>query len=194
MNERAGPEDESVGLPIGTDGAVVTVGTFDGMHRGHQDVLARLVARAAEIGLPSVVVTFDPHPLEIVNPAAAPLLLTLHEELKPRAPIVFHSAMTSSLPPQLDPALSDAEAGGAPPMVPPETPPLDTFRTLARELSAAVGVTLFGFDVVVERGSGALGVVDLNFFPSFRGCENIQRDMLAFLLARMGGAAVKQAV
>jgi len=71
---------EMVGLPLGTEGAIVTVGTFDGMHRGHQDVLARLVARAAETGRPSVVVTFDPHPLEVVNPAAAPALLTLHEE------------------------------------------------------------------------------------------------------------------
>lgn len=71
---------DPVGLPLGRNGAVVTVGTFDGMHRGHQDVLARLVARAADVGLPSVVVTFEPHPLEIVNPAAAPQLLTLHEE------------------------------------------------------------------------------------------------------------------
>ena len=67
------------GLPI-ADGAVVTVGTFDGVHRGHQDVLRTLVRRADIRGLPSVVVTFDPHPLEIVNPLAAPPLLTLHDE------------------------------------------------------------------------------------------------------------------
>lgn len=73
--------DESfTGLPLGANGAVVTVGTFDGMHRGHQDVLARLVARGVECDRPSVVVTFEPHPLEVVNPAAAPQLLTLHEE------------------------------------------------------------------------------------------------------------------
>lgn len=71
---------DSPALTLGDHGAVVTVGTFDGMHRGHQDVLARLVQRAQETGMPSVVVTFDPHPLEVVNPAAAPLLLTLHEE------------------------------------------------------------------------------------------------------------------
>lgn len=61
-------------------GTVVTVGTFDGVHRGHRLVLDRLAARALEIGLPSTLVTFDPHPLEIVNPAAAPLLLTVGEE------------------------------------------------------------------------------------------------------------------
>jgi riboflavin kinase/FMN adenylyltransferase len=68
-----------VGLPL-ADGAVITVGTFDGVHRGHQDVLATLVRHAEARGLPSVVITFDPHPLEVVNPAAAPPLLTLTEE------------------------------------------------------------------------------------------------------------------
>ncbi len=62
------------------EGAVLTVGTFDGVHRGHRLVLARLAARSRETGLKSTLVTFAPHPLEIVNPAAAPLLLTAGEE------------------------------------------------------------------------------------------------------------------
>jgi riboflavin kinase/FMN adenylyltransferase len=61
-------------------GAVVTVGTFDGLHRGHQAVLAETARRARAHQGPSVLVTFDPHPLEIVNPAAAPKLLTLPDE------------------------------------------------------------------------------------------------------------------
>jgi riboflavin kinase / FMN adenylyltransferase len=61
-------------------GAVVTVGTFDGLHRGHQAVLAEVVRRSRARGLAAALVTFDPHPLEIVNPAAAPKLLTLPEE------------------------------------------------------------------------------------------------------------------
>lgn len=71
---------DPVGLPIGDAGAVITVGTFDGVHRGHHDVLARLVALAAETDRPSLVVTFEPHPLEVVRPSAAPPLLTLHVE------------------------------------------------------------------------------------------------------------------
>ncbi len=71
---------DPVGLPIGESGAVVTVGTFDGVHRGHHDVLARLAALAAATERPSVVVTFEPHPLEVVRPSAAPPLLTLHDE------------------------------------------------------------------------------------------------------------------
>lgn len=61
-------------------GTVCTIGTFDGVHRGHQLVLQRLAERARAHGLPAVLVTFDPHPLEVVNPAAAPPLLTLGDE------------------------------------------------------------------------------------------------------------------
>jgi len=68
------------GLPPNVRGTVVTVGTFDGVHRGHWDVVERLVQRADETGLASVVVTFEPHPLEILNPSAAPLLLTPGKE------------------------------------------------------------------------------------------------------------------
>jgi len=59
---------------------VATVGTFDGVHRGHQGVLAEIVQRARTRGLASLIVTFDRHPLEIVNPPAAPRLLTLPDE------------------------------------------------------------------------------------------------------------------
>ena len=68
------------GLPPDVNATIVTVGTFDGIHRGHRDVLDRLVARGKSLGLRSVLVTFEPHPLEVVNPAAAPLLLTVGEE------------------------------------------------------------------------------------------------------------------
>jgi riboflavin kinase/FMN adenylyltransferase len=71
--------DES-GLPPHVTGTVITVGTFDGVHRGHRDVVERLVKRAHTLKIPSVLVTFEPHPLEVVNLSAAPLLLTTHDE------------------------------------------------------------------------------------------------------------------
>ena len=63
-----------------TTRTVLTVGTFDGVHRGHQAVLAEIVRRARASGGTSVLVTFDQHPLEVVNPQAAPPLLTGPEE------------------------------------------------------------------------------------------------------------------
>jgi len=59
---------------------VVTVGSFDGVHRGHEAVLREIAARARAAGRHSVLVTFDPHPLAVVNPAAAPPLLTTGPE------------------------------------------------------------------------------------------------------------------
>lgn len=61
-------------------GTVLTVGTFDGVHRGHRAVLDEISRRARASGRRSVLVTFEPHPLEIINPQAAPPLLTLPDE------------------------------------------------------------------------------------------------------------------
>jgi len=57
-------------------GTVVTVGSFDGVHRGHLAVLEEIAGRAAATGRRSVLVTFEPHPMEVINPEAAPLRLT----------------------------------------------------------------------------------------------------------------------
>lgn len=56
--------------------SVVTVGVFDGVHRGHQEIIGRAVKRARDLGVQSVVVTFDPHPAEIVRPGSRPAVLT----------------------------------------------------------------------------------------------------------------------
>lgn len=61
-------------------GTVVTVGMFDGMHVGHRAVLDEIAQRATLGGRASVLVTFEPHPLEVVNPAIAPARLTTAEE------------------------------------------------------------------------------------------------------------------
>ena len=66
-------------------GTVATVGTFDGIHRGHQAVLAALVRRAQASAAPSVRVTFETHPLAVVTPSAAPRLLTLPDEKRAQA-------------------------------------------------------------------------------------------------------------
>lgn len=58
--------------------SVVTIGSYDGVHRGHQLIIGRTVRRARELGVPSVVVTFDPHPSEVVRPGSHPPLLAPH--------------------------------------------------------------------------------------------------------------------
>ena len=65
-------------------GCVATIGNFDGMHVGHQQIVRGVVARARETGRPSAVITFDPHPLSIVAPDRVPkqiLTLAQKEEL-----------------------------------------------------------------------------------------------------------------
>ncbi len=57
-------------------GSAVTIGAFDGVHRGHRQVISTLQKLAIERGLRTVVVTFDRHPASVVRPDSAPLLLT----------------------------------------------------------------------------------------------------------------------
>jgi len=58
----------------------VALGTFDGVHAGHRAVIGRAIELAHERGLTSAVVTFDRHPLSVVDPARVPRLLTSNEE------------------------------------------------------------------------------------------------------------------
>jgi len=65
-------------------GCVATIGNFDGMHVGHQTIVRGIIERARELGRPSAVITFDPHPLSIVAPDRIPkqiLTLAQKEEL-----------------------------------------------------------------------------------------------------------------
>ena len=66
MSDRLG--DVSSVVARSANGTVVTVGSFDGVHLGHQAVLREIAARAEAAGRASVLVTFEPHPLEVVNP------------------------------------------------------------------------------------------------------------------------------
>jgi riboflavin kinase/FMN adenylyltransferase len=69
-------DDVDFGPADATPRSVVTIGNFDGVHRGHQRVVSSVVERAGELGATAVVTTFDPHPMTVIHPHAAPLRLT----------------------------------------------------------------------------------------------------------------------
>ncbi len=70
--------------PLGNDdppqGAVISIGSFDGVHIGHQAVLTHVVERARAMDVAAVAMTFDPHPVKLLRPADAPRLLTTLEQ------------------------------------------------------------------------------------------------------------------
>ena len=72
-------------VPTGWGHCVVTIGVFDGVHRGHVQLVGQAVRKAREMGVPSVLMTFDPHPSEVVRPGSHPAQLTT---LRRRAELV----------------------------------------------------------------------------------------------------------
>lgn len=69
--------------PAAYRGGFVSIGNFDGVHRGHQSMIARLLAHARSDGVQAVVFTFDPHPITILRPdQAPPPLSTLERKLE----------------------------------------------------------------------------------------------------------------
>jgi riboflavin kinase / FMN adenylyltransferase len=68
--------DGVAAVPEGLGPTVVTVGMFDGVHRGHRALLDRVAAEAAARGVPAAAVTFDRHPLTVLRPGSEPPLLT----------------------------------------------------------------------------------------------------------------------
>jgi riboflavin kinase/FMN adenylyltransferase len=61
-------------------GSVVTLGNFDGIHLGHQALIAGAVSDSKKLALPSVVLTFEPHPLSVLAPDRAPKLILAHKD------------------------------------------------------------------------------------------------------------------
>lgn len=63
-------------MPAEWGRCVLTIGVFDGVHRGHAQLISRAVKSAAVRGVPAVLMTFDPHPLEVVRPGSHPAQLS----------------------------------------------------------------------------------------------------------------------
>jgi riboflavin kinase/FMN adenylyltransferase len=74
------PSREAVRAALGDRRSVVTIGAFDGVHRGHLAVIGEVIRRARLSDSASVIVTFERHPASVVRPESAPLLLTDTEQ------------------------------------------------------------------------------------------------------------------
>ena len=72
MERWRGPND----IPSDWGRCVLTIGVFDGVHRGHAELIARAVKAGRTRGVPAVLMTFDPHPMEVVFPGSHPAQLT----------------------------------------------------------------------------------------------------------------------
>ncbi|MBU3707144.1 MAG: bifunctional riboflavin kinase/FAD synthetase, partial [Mycobacterium sp.] len=72
MERWRGPDD----IPSDWGRCVLTIGVFDGVHRGHQELIGRAVKSGRARGVPTVLMTFDPHPMEVVFPGNHPAQLT----------------------------------------------------------------------------------------------------------------------
>ena len=94
-------------IPASWGRCVLTIGVFDGVHRGHQALILEAVRTGRSLGLPTVLMTFDPHPAEVVRPGSHPALLTT---LRRRAELVAELGVDAFLVLPFTVALSQVSA------------------------------------------------------------------------------------
>lgn len=129
-------------MPDSLRGAVVALGNFDGFHRGHQAVAGEAIAWAHAEGRPSIIATFDPHPVRFFKPAVPPFRLTTLEQ---RQELYLAAGATAMLVFHFDAELAGTGAE-------------DFIRAILVERLGAHGVVTGGD---FTFGKGAKGNVDL---------------------------------
>ena len=90
-------------IPTGFGPSIAAIGNFDGVHRGHQEILGSVVQEARACGAQAVAITFDPHPESVLRPARAPRLLTATPE---RLRLLAHTGVDAVVMLTFDQALA----------------------------------------------------------------------------------------
>jgi riboflavin kinase/FMN adenylyltransferase len=134
--------DHRNATPEALRGAVIALGNFDGFHRGHQAVAGEAIAWAKAEGRPSIIATFDPHPVRFFRPDAPPFRLTTLEQ---RQELYLAAGATAMLVFHFDAELAGTSAE-------------DFIQTILIERFGAHGVVTGGD---FTFGKGAKGNVDL---------------------------------
>ncbi|MCZ7584416.1 MAG: bifunctional riboflavin kinase/FAD synthetase [Deltaproteobacteria bacterium] len=94
------------GWPPDFERSVVTIGNFDGLHRGHEQIVKRLFAAARKHKAPSVVVTFEPHPGKVLGPDARPMIYPYAERVR----LLFQQGVDAVVVQEFTAAVSKVEA------------------------------------------------------------------------------------
>ncbi len=96
------------GVQAVPSGCVATIGVFDGVHRGHQRILDRVLQAAARLGLPSLVFSFEPTPQEVMSPLRAPARLM---RLREKVLVLGEAGIDHLYCPPFERALQELEPG-----------------------------------------------------------------------------------
>ena len=164
-------------VPADLDASVVTIGVFDGVHRGHRRLIEEAVSEARSRGLPCVMVTFDPHPLAVFLPERSPVLLI---PLEQRIRLAMELGVSAVLVLDFQHELAGLEPG-------------EYFSTLLLDALKANAVVVgenFTFgnnaagtsETMVELGREHdvdVHIVDLLYDQDLRICSSSIRDFLA---------------
>jgi riboflavin kinase/FMN adenylyltransferase len=134
--------DHRRAIPDALRGAVIALGNFDGFHRGHQAVAGEAISWAKAQGRPSIIATFDPHPVRFFRPEVPPFRLTTLEQ---RQELYLAAGATAMLVFHFDAELAGTSAE-------------DFIQTILIERFGAHGVVTGGD---FTFGKGAKGNVDL---------------------------------
>lgn len=152
-------------------GRAVAIGTFDGLHTGHRQVIKKAIDRAQTTGLPSSVITFEPHPRAVINPDKAPKLIT---PLSIKADLIDEMGVDELIIIPFDRKLAQLEAA----------------QFYQRILVDALGVTFMATGTNFHFGHGAKG--DVRYLQERQRLNGI--EAVAVNLVEVDGVTVSSSL